>query len=39
MPAHPHPQDYDLIISGGLIADGLGGPARRADLALSLIHI
>ena len=35
MPAQPDPQEYDLIITGGLIADGLGAPARRADLAIS----
>ncbi|MFY4050644.1 N-acyl-D-amino-acid deacylase family protein, partial [Achromobacter xylosoxidans] len=35
MPAQPDPQEYDLIISGGLIADGLGGPARRADVAIN----
>lgn len=34
MPAHPDPQDYDIIITGGQLADGLGGPTRRADIAI-----
>ena len=34
MPAQSEQQDYDIIITGGLVADGLGGPARRADLAI-----
>ena len=34
MPEHPDQQEYDLIITGGQVADGLGGPARRADVAI-----
>jgi N-acyl-D-aspartate/D-glutamate deacylase len=28
--------DYDLVVRGGLVADGSGNPARRADVDLFL---
>src|SRR4051812_46554055 len=33
-PSHPTDARYDLVIRGGVVYDGSGGPPRRVDVAI-----